>query len=160
MFRGLHHPGIVVPDLDRAVEFYCELAGYQKVRETSWQEDNAAFNQVVGLEGSAARLCMLQGVTGYLEIFEFSVPVSGANPAEQGANDYGIRHLCFEVSDVASAVAKLVSLGGTKINEPVTNDAGITATYCRDPFGNLLEFIRPAADGSFPSLESTTDIGK
>jgi len=153
MFRGLHHPGIVVPDLEQAVVFYCELAGFKKVRETSWREDNAAFNQVVGLEGSAARLCMLQGANCYLEIFEYSAPVSDASPAVRGANDLGIRHLCFEVDDVALAAVKVVALGGSKINDPVTNDAGITAVYCRDPFGNLLELVAPVPGGSFRSLD-------
>jgi len=154
MFRGIHHPGIVVPDLERAVAFYCELAGLRKVRETSWNADNRVFNQVVGLEESSARLCLLEGPNSFLELFEYSAPVSDASPANRGANDYGIRHLCFEVDDVASAIAAVISLGGSKINDPVTNDAGVTATYCRDPFGNLLELVAPAPGSGFRSLDS------
>ena len=157
--RGLHHPGIVVPDLDRAVAFYCELTGFKKIRETSWTSEHAKFNQVVGLKSSAARLCLLQGANCYLELFEFSAPVSDLRPAEYGANDYGIRHLCFEFEDVAVALKLVVSLGGAKINEPVCNDSGITAVYCRDPFGNLLELITPSPDGPLPSIGSRCRAG-
>ncbi len=149
---GLHHPGVVVQDLDKAVTFYCEFAGFEKVRNTSWSEDNTAFNQVVGLKGSAASLCLLRNRNCFLELFEYSSPASTVAPESQGANEQGIRHLCFEVNDVRRALAKVIALGGSKINEPVTNDAGTTATYCRDPFGNLLELIAPA--GPFPTLRS------
>jgi len=148
----LHHPGIVVPDLDKAVTFYCALTGFEKVRETSWTSDNTIFNEVVGLKNSAARLCLLQGKNGYLELFEYSAPASEAAPGERAAHDYGIRHLCFEVSNVATVLEKVVTLGGSQINEPVTNDSGTTAVYCRDPFGNLLELIAPSPAGPFPSF--------
>ena len=156
-FRGLHHPGVVVPDLDRATEFYCELAGYEKVRENSWDEKHHAFNRVIGLEESAARFCMLKGVNGFLELFEFSSPASDAEPELLAANDLGIRHLCFEVADVAVALDKVIELGGSRINKPVTNEYGITATYCRDPFGNLLELVTPTSGGPFLTLDSLQD---
>ena len=69
------------------------------------------------------------------------------------ANDHGIRHLCFQVDDVEEALARVIELGGGKMNEPVTNELGITCVYCRDPFGNLLELIKPA--GGFPSIKNT-----
>ena len=149
---GFHHPAIVVPDLDRAVRFYSALAGYQKIRESRWDRDSV-FNRIIGLTGSSARFCMLKGPNGYLELFEYEQPSSTADPASLKANDHGIRHLCFQVEDVAQALARVIELGGGKMNEPVTNELGITCVYCRDPFGNLLELIKPA--GGFPSIKNT-----
>ena len=146
---GFHHAAIVVPDLDKAVRFYSGLAGYEKVREARW-DSKSVFNRIIGLSGSSARFCMLEGPNGYLELFEYEQPQSTADPASLNANDYGIRHLCFQVEDVEEALARVIELGGGKMNEPVTNELGITCVYCRDPFGNLLELIRPA--GGFPSV--------
>ena len=148
---GFHHAAIVVPDLDRAVQFYCTLAGYEKIRESRWGRDSD-FNRIIGMTGSSARFCMLEGPNGYLELFEYEQPPSTADPASLNANDYGIRHLCFQVEDVEQALARVIELGGGKMNEPVTNDQGITCVYCRDPFGNLLELISPA--GGFPSIKN------
>jgi len=128
------------------------------VRETSWDSDNEIFNRVIGLERSSARLCMLQGPNSFLELFEYSSPASDACPANSAASDYGIRHLCFEVDNVAFAIEAVVRLGGSKINDPVTNNAGVTATYCRDPFGNLLELVAPTPEGSFRSLDSIAKV--
>jgi len=148
---GFHHAAIVVPDLEKAIRFYSALAGYEKIRESRWDSDSA-FNRIIGMTGSSARFCMLEGPNGYLELFEYEQPQSGADPASLNANDYGIRHLCFQVEDVEQALARVVELGGGKMNEPVTNELGITCVYCRDPFGNLLELIRPA--GGFPSIKN------
>jgi glyoxylase I family protein len=154
--RGLHHAGIVVPDLDKAIVFYSALTGFEKIRETSWSSDNTRFNQVVGLKNSAARLCLLQGTNCHLELFEYSTPVSDASTENHAANDHGIRHLCFEVDDVAAALNLVLDFGGSKINDPVSSDSGITAVYCRDPFGNLLELITPVPGGPLPSIRSIT----
>ena len=150
---GFHHAAIVVPDLDAAVRFYSGLAGYEKIRESRWDSESG-FNQIIGMTGSSARFCLLQGNNGYLELFEYEQPQSRANPALLNAADYGIRHLCFQVEDVEQALARVMELGGAKMNEPVTNELGITCVYCRDPFGNLLELIRPA--GGFPHIIDTS----
>ncbi len=146
---GFHHAAIVVPDLDKAVRFYCELAGYEKIRQSCWDSESV-FNRIIGMSASSARFCMLQGPNGYLELFEYEQPASTADPASLDAGDYGIRHLCFQVEDVDKALKQVVELGGRKMNNPVTNNLGITCVYCRDPFGNLLELISPTGD--FPQL--------
>ena len=144
MIRGFHHAGLITPDLDRAISFYTELLEYEVVREGEWKSDGAMFNKIIGMKDSAARFAMLKGVDGtYLEIFEFSTPPSLVKPEQLNANDYGIRHLCFLVDDVAAVQEKLVKLGGSLMNEPVENPGKATASYCRDPFGNLLEFVCP-----------------
>ena len=145
-----HHAALVVPDLEQAVRFYSGLAGYKKIRASRWDPDSV-FNRIIGMSGSSARFCMLAGDGGCLELFEYEQPQSTADPAALNASDYGIRHLCFQVDDVALALARVLELGGAKMNEPETNALGITCVYCRDPFGNLLELLRPAGD--FPQVK-------
>lgn len=142
-----HHTGVVVPDLDAAVQFYCSLFGFEIFSQGSWDADNAGFNQVVGLESSSARLCMLRGDNAFLELFEYA-PVLEPRERQRNANETGIRHLCFAVRDVQSMLDRCVELGGSKINEPYSVPGGATAAYCRDPFGNLIELVTPG--GRFP----------
>lgn len=150
---GFHHPGIVVPDLEQAIEFYTELLGYELVSKSSWSSDDDGFNQVVGLEGSAASFCMLRGKNAYLEIFEYSSP-PGDQPVQPSyANEPGIRHLSFEVEDVETLLDRCAALGGSRINDPYLVPGRAAAAYCRDPFGNLLEFVKPM--GGFPELMTT-----
>lgn len=145
---GFHHVGVVVPDMDRARDFYCGLLGYKLISESAWGRDNLVFNQIVGLKHSAARFCMLQGNNSYLELFEYSEPESSLPGAPSQACQPGYRHLSFAVDDVASALQRCIELGGAKINDPVTVPGRAAGAYCHDPFGNLLEFVQPM--GSFP----------
>lgn len=147
---GFHHPGITVPNLDAGVAFYSRLFGYEVVVQSAWEKDNKHFNQVVGLQGSAARFCMLKGANAYLELFEYSAPVTVSGALAQQANELGIRHLAFLVSDVEEALRRCVELGGSKMNDPSAVPGRAAAVYCRDPFGNLLEFVESL--GGFPEL--------
>ena len=147
---GFHHPGIVVPDLEQGIRFYSQLLGYEVLMQSEWRADSEHFNQIIGLQRSAARFCMLKGPNAYLELFEYSAPAPAPKPPPSQANELGIRHIAFVVADAAQAVARCVALGGAKINDPVVVPGRAAAVYCRDPFGNLLEFVKPL--GAFPEL--------
>lgn len=147
---GFHHPGIVVPDLEQGIQFYTQLLGYELYSQSSWSDDNDAFNQIVGLTGSAARFCMLKGKNSYIELFEYARKSQAPAAAELPASSLGLRHICIAVRDVDVVLARCVKLGGAKINDPVSVPGGATAVYCRDPFGNLIELVRPG--GRFPAL--------
>jgi len=139
---GLHHPAVVVPDLEAAIAFYGEFAGFRVVVRRDWDEESDV-NQIIGLSGTAAQFAVLRSPFGFLELFEFEKPKLVPEKVSQ-ACDPGIRHLCFEVTDMDAALAKLVSLGGSKMNDPVTNARGVTSVYARDPFGNLVELLATA----------------
>ena len=154
--RGIHHPGIVVPDLDAAVVFYGELLGMKKVYDESWDLGDDMYDQAVGLNGSAARGVQLRGANTYLELWEFSAPTRvGPSPQQLGANELGFRHLALEVDDVPAALDRLVELGGSAMNAPVTFDDGGAAVYARDPFGNIVE-LTTAGDHP-PALAALSD---
>lgn len=151
MIQGFHHAGISVPDLEKARTFYEKLLGFKVVGEESWQAPNPVYDQGVGLKNSAARGLLLQGSNAYLELFEYSAPPPVGNPSARGANDYGITHLCFQVDDVQLEYQRLLDLGGISMNAPIEYPEGGGAVYCRDPFGNLIEFT--TAGAGYPAVK-------
>lgn len=156
MIKGFHHPGVVVSDLDRAQDFYCEVLGFEFVLEFSWDESSDAVNQVIGVHRSAATARLLRCQNCYLELFEFSEPPNATENRRFDAHDLGIRHLCFEVDDAIAEFEKLKRYDVSLImNDPVSFDSGGSAVYCRDPFGNIIEFT--TAGRGFPSLEQLQD---
>ena len=145
---GFHHVGVVVPDLELAISFYRELLGFEVISESSWERDNLVFNQIVGLENSAARFCMMQGNNSFIELFEYSEPAYVHHDDPGQAFQPGYRHLSFAVTDVPAILERCIELGGRKINEPLRVPGRAAGVYCHDPFGNLLEFVQPM--GNFP----------
>ncbi|PHS37012.1 MAG: glyoxalase [Robiginitomaculum sp.] len=150
MIIGLHHPGIVVPDLAKAIEFYCEVLEFKVFKKMEWQAPSPIMDQITGLTHSSAKVCLLKGPNCYLELFEFKSNSSASSQTAYDADKLGLRHLAFQVSDVAAVLSKLQACGGQVMNQPATVKGGGTGVYSRDPFGNLIEFT--TAKGRFPSL--------
>lgn len=140
MILGFAHPAIVVADLDRARDFYEKMFGFTVVDHEGWSVDNELYNQAVGLDGSAAQGYILAGQNCFLELWQFSEPeATGPGPHKLGANEPGIRHLCFYTDDIWGDFERLQELGGYAMNEPAGNEEFGYAVYCRDPFGNIIE---------------------
>jgi len=156
VIKGIHHPGIVVADLDLAQQFYCEVLGFEFVSEFSWDKTNTTINQIIGLDKSAAVARLLRCRTSYLELFEFESPDQTAGNRHLGAHEPGIRHICFEVDDAFAEFNKVKQFDEELVmNEPVSFESGGSAVYCRDPFGNIIEFT--TAGRGFPSLKQLSD---
>ena len=151
-FRGIHHVGLVVDDLEAAVAFYGALLDMEVIERDHWRRPAPVFDQAVGLEGSGADGVMLRGSGSYLELWTYETPTPSASPpGELGANERGLRHLAIEVDDVAAALARVVELGGSRMGDPVDLPGDAAVVYCRDPFGTILELM--AAGNAMASLD-------
>jgi len=151
MIRGLHHIALVTADIERAKQFYCDVFEFEVLFDYEWGSDDEAFNSVIGMRGTAAKMCLLKGKNSYFELFEYLSPGSETDPQALCASDRGFRHLAFEVDDVDAVWKKLQTHGGIAMNEPVSLPGGLVAVYCRDPFGNIIELLQTG--GPMPSLQ-------
>ncbi len=148
--RGIHHVGLVVPDLDAAITFYGALLGMEVIERDRWRAPDLAVDQAVGLTGSSADGVMMRGSGSFLELWRYYEPSQvGDDPAEQGAHELGLRHLAIEVADVDDvdeALARLVELGGSRMGDPIRAEGGAAVVYCRDPFGTIIELMATGVD--------------
>ena len=147
---GIHHAGIVVPDLERAITFYCAGLAMELVHEGGWQAPNTLVDAVLGVAGTSAKVALLRSESGFIELFQYLEP---EQPEQVPENAYrlGIRHVCFEVSDPDEVLEQIVQAGGEKMCPPQQIPGGGRATYCRDPFGNLIELT--TATGRMPTVK-------
>jgi len=146
MATGLSHIAICVPDLERGRAFYSDMFGFELLDTLQWPVGTEMADYTVGLNDSAAKGYVMKGANCYLEIWQYSAPQPQGEPAQRGANDYGIRHLAFEVENVEEAVERLLHHGGSIMNPPkrvpeIPSMSEELALYCRDPFGNILELL-------------------
>lgn len=160
MILGFAHPGLVVPDLEKARAFYEEMFGFQHFCDEGWR-DNPVVDQVVGVRGSACKGYTLAGHNCYIELFEFSAPLqNGPSPAAFGPHDPGIRHLAFFVDDCRAEYERLLRLGGDVLGEPTDIGGGVWTVYCRDPFGNIIELAEvPTSDEDLRNLPGVDCLG-
>lgn len=151
MILGFAHPAIVVPDLDRAREFYEQMFGFRHFCDEGWDNEPIA-DRVAGMEGSACRGVTLAGHNCYLELFEFTRPEQPPETTPM-PHELGLRHLCFHVEDCRAEYARLIELGGQPLGEPTDIGGGVYTVYCRDPFGNIIELAElPSKDEDLRKL--------
>ncbi len=103
MFKRIDHIGLVVNDLDKSLETYCDQLGYTLLERTAIPEQlvEAAF---------------LDAGNGTIELIAPTDAESGTARflAHRGE---GTHHVCFEVEDIEATLAELKQQGVRLIDE-------------------------------------------
>jgi catechol 2,3-dioxygenase-like lactoylglutathione lyase family enzyme len=134
----MDHVSVVVEDLAAAIEFF-EALGLELAAEGS--VEGSEVDRIVGLEGVRSDLAFVQTPDGHgrLELVKFNSPPAQGGDPDAPANTLGLRHLCFAVDDVETAVAALQAKGGELVGEIVVYGNSYKLCYIRGPEGIIVE---------------------
>lgn len=144
MIRAFRHTGLVVSDMDRALQFWCEVLGFSVTRqmdETGPQID--AMLDLKDVRVTTAKLSAPDG--GQLELLKFH---SHPDRPEWGGTPYstGFTHIALTVASMDETVRRLSAHGVKFPNPPqLSKDGKVVATYARGPEGVLLELVEVLA---------------
>ncbi|MGF1616781.1 MAG: VOC family protein [Acidimicrobiia bacterium] len=147
---GFWHFSFTVADLDRSVEFYCELMRMELVH--TQVQDNAYTRRLVGYPDAVLRVAQLRlpgvglPISGHqLELVQYEEPV--LDPGDQEIGRPGAAHLAFAVDDIHEWYARLRRADVQFFSPPNRITAGKNeggwAVYFRDPDRNVLEALQP-----------------
>ncbi|RDI70003.1 VOC family protein [Halopelagius longus] len=131
-----HHTGITVDDLDRSVEFYGDVLGFDVLDRFTVSGD--AFATAVGVDGATGRFAHLDADGSRVELVEYD-PAGEDVPTDE-VNHSGAKHLGFAVEDVDAFYESLPD-GVETLSEPQTTESGSRICFLRDPESNLVEII-------------------
>ena len=122
----IHHIAIICSDYIASKHFYTQVLGLKVVQE------------IYRAERNSYKLDLEVGGKYQIELFSFDSPPTRPSQPEAA----GLRHLAFEVSDVAEAATYLQTQGVTA--EPIRIDehTGKQFTFFADPDGLPLEFYQ------------------
>jgi glyoxylase I family protein len=137
---GLHHTALSTPDLERAVDFYRDLFGFQLEFEFAWDETNENFKRTHAAPETAGRVAMISRDGARLEIFEYEKPAPRPLASVPGNADHGLCHFCIQVEDIDTEYARLEAAGMPFLSGPVPQ-GNVKCCYGRDPDGNIIELI-------------------
>lgn len=146
-FSVVNHVGITVKNLDKAIPFYEALFGV-KVANVD-QIGGKRMAAVQGLDDTLIRYANVHLDNINIDILEYDEPKSST--ASYSNEQVSAMHMCFEVTDIKAAVARLKQLGIEPEGEPMyfTEEDGLKSglstgvVYFRDPDGAHLELIEP-----------------
>ena len=147
MITGVHHVSFTVSDMERSLEFYRDLLGFE-VLDDRTVEGNFA-ETVTGLEGVRMRIIHLSGYGQGLELIQYLC--ASGQPQAPRTCDTGSAHLCYVVDDIQSEVSRLQERGVRFLSSVMRVEGGPNAgnsmVYFLDPDGIPMEFTQPASAG-------------
>ena len=156
----MNHVGILVGDMDKAVEFYTQVLGLKVVMGNTKvvEERESAIGRMCiavfgeGFKGfNIAHLVTTDGIG--VELFEMK------DRAERHEVDFkrlGIFHFCLETDDFEGVMAKTEQFGG-KVRmdimryHPEDDSKPQKMVYLEDPFGNLFELYSHTYEETYAS---------
>lgn len=133
----LHHIGMSVPDIEVGKRFYCDVLGFEEARMAGF-EKLPAVDAILGLKDAAAKVIFLRRDAVWIEMFEFSSPAPKSRDENEPVCEYGISHLCLDVTDLDQLYSECVAKG-MRFHCPPVSTHGVKTTYGRDPFGTVIE---------------------
>ena len=129
--------GIVVENLDTAIEFFTELGLTLEGRmpiEGEWS------GRVTGLRGQRVEIAMMKTPDGHsrIELSRFDVPAIASDHRTAPVNSLGYLRVMFTVDDIDDTLARLNRLGATVVDDVVNYENIYRLCYIRGPEGILI----------------------
>ena len=142
--KRMDNMGIVVEDMDAAVEFFEELGLELEGRapiEGEWADG------VTGLRHMRVEIAMMRTPDGHsrLELSRFRAPPVVADHRSAPVNALGYLRVMFAVDDLDDTLARLGKLGAKLVGEVVRYEDVYRLCYIRGPEGILIGLAQQLA---------------
>ena len=137
---NLNHVGISVVNLERSVQFYCNMLNMAVIYTAPFGGD--PYEDVLAIPDVSGTMCVLKNNTVQLEIFHFERPEPATKSLDEPVSSHGISHFGVDVDDIDATYQRLAA-GGVKMHSAVRQfPSGMRAVYVRDPDGNVIELLQ------------------
>jgi catechol 2,3-dioxygenase-like lactoylglutathione lyase family enzyme len=146
--KRMDNVGIVVEDLDAAIEFFTEL-GLELEGRAHIEGDWAGT--VTGLQDMRVEVAMMRTPDGHsrLEISRFLAPPVVADHRTAPVNAFGYLRVMFAVDDIDDTLERLRKRGATVVGGVAQYEDAYRLCYIRGPEGILIglaqELRRPTS---------------
>ena len=135
--KRLDNVGIVVEDLDAAIDFFTELGLRLEGRmpiEGEWA------GRVTGVRGQRVEIAMMKTPDGHsrLELSRFDAPAIASDHRNAPVNSLGYLRVMFTVEDLHDTLARLEKHGAKVVDEVVDYEGVYRLCYIRGPEGILI----------------------
>lgn len=141
MILGVHHPALAVPDMDKALDFYCGVLGFDRVMEADVPAGIAPLNDAMGVPDGGYKMRMVRKGNSCIELFEFATQEDGTD--NRPVHRTGITHFAVATDDFQKDYDHLVE-HGVEFMAPPFGGSPMRFAYARDPFGNVFELLEHA----------------
>jgi len=126
VFKELDHAAMSVKDMEKAIAFYCDVVGMEKVFD---REFDVQMARLIGVEGTMARIVHLRLGQAFLELFDYEYPKGREPRSDAQQSDFGLIHIGFTVEDFWATYQHLLDRGVQFLADPVEFRPGVFVGY-------------------------------
>jgi catechol 2,3-dioxygenase-like lactoylglutathione lyase family enzyme len=145
--KRMDNVGIVVENLDAAIEFFTELGltleGRARI-EGEWS------GRVTGVRGQRVEIAMMLTSDGHsrIELSRFDSPQIASDHRTAPVNSLGYLRVMFAVEDLDKTLNQLARLGASVVDEVVNYENIYRLCYIRGPEGILIGLAQQIENNS------------
>jgi glyoxylase I family protein len=138
------HTGITVSNLERALDFWQNVLGFELSHRTHQASDLAA--EITGVSGAEISLAVVKAPGHKIELLEYHAPPDRKQHVDLRPCDVGHVHIALTVDDLDAVLSTIAASGWKAAGKPQTLQSGPNAgkrvIYVRDPDGTTIEFMQ------------------
>ena len=128
MFKRADHVAISVKDMEKAIAFYRDVVGMEKVLD---REFDVPMGRLIGVEGTQVRIVHMELDGLIVELFDYRYPEGREPRPDHRQSDYGLTHIGFMVEDFWGTYQHLLDHEVEFLGEPVEIRPGVFVAYFR-----------------------------
>ncbi|MEA3408343.1 MAG: VOC family protein [Chloroflexota bacterium] len=147
MFKRADHVAMSVKDMEKAIAFYHDVIGMEKVFDRTFGEE---MGRLIGVEGTQVRIVHMKLDDSVIELFDYASPKGREPLREPTQSDYGLTHIGFIVEDFWDTYENLKDHGVEFLGEAVEIRPGVFVAYFHGVEYEVCEIreILPPSQGS------------
>jgi catechol 2,3-dioxygenase-like lactoylglutathione lyase family enzyme len=126
MFAKADHVAMSVKDMEKAIAFYRDVVGMEKVFDREFAEGMA---RLIGVEGARVRVVHMKLNDSMIELFDYAHPKGREPRPDRQQSDYGLTHIGFIVEDFWGTYRHLLDHGVRFLADPVEIRPGVHVAY-------------------------------
>lgn len=144
--KRMDNVGIVVEDLDGAIQFFVELGLTLEGRtliDAEWS------GRVTGVRGQRVEIAMMRTPDGHsrLELSRFAAPAVLSDHRRAPVNSFGYLRVMFTVENIDETLSRLQKLGASVVDEVVDYANTYRLCYLRGVEGILIGLAQELRSG-------------
>lgn len=128
MFKRADHVAMSVRDMEKAITFYRDVIGMEKVFD---REFDVGMARLIGVEGTQVRIVHMKLDDSIIELFDYKHPKGREPRPDHQQSDYGLTHIGFIVEDFWGTYQHLRDHGVEFLGEAVEIRPGVFVAYFR-----------------------------
>jgi len=128
MFTRMDHVAVSVKDMEKAIAFYRDVIGLEKVFDREFSDP---MDKLIGVAGARVRIVHMQLGDSVVELFDYYHPPGRDPLPDPQQSDFGLIHIGFRVTNFHETYRELRERGVRFLGEPVEIRPGVFVAYFR-----------------------------